>query len=443
LVLDTGGRIVRYNPYMEEISGYRLEEMRGKDWFDNFLPESIRSSLRQSFANAIREIQTRGSVDPILTRDGKELLIEWYDKTLKDANGNISGLLAIGQDITAKKRAEEALRQSEEQYRQIVELANEGIWMIDRDSTTTFANQRMAKMLGYSVDEMLGRSLFDFMDEKGKRLAEDYVKRRKQGIVEQHEFKFIRKDGQDLWALLGTCPLMDDGRSYNGALAMVTDITEIKRIDNSLRATLAEKEILLREVHHRVKNNIQAIIYLIESRMEQITDNQIRLMLKGIQEQARTMGLVYEQLYQTDSLTKVGMQRYLHDLSANVVEAFGCGRQIELNVDCEDIHLEVASAIPCGLMVNELLTNALKYAFPSSYRGIPQLTISFETEDNHYELTVQDNGVGLPADIEHRTQQRMGLRLVKLWATHQMGGTLEVLDGDGTSYHITFPYKNE
>jgi two-component sensor histidine kinase len=166
-------------------------------------------------------------------------------------------------------------------------------------------------------------------------------------------------------------------------------------------------------------------------------------MLKGIQETARTMGLVYEQLYQSENLSEVGMEHYLNDLVANVVDAFGGRRQIELNLECEDIRLDLGTAMPCGLMVNELLTNALKYAFPPSFQGAPKLMISLKARDNRCDLLVGDNGVGLPEGMEQRTPRSMGLRLVKLWATHQMGGTLEVESGDGTTYHITFPTRNK
>ena len=358
----------------------------------------------------------------------------------KLASGEI---VAIYNDITERKQAEEALMRSEERYRRIVEYANEGIWIIDQESFTSFVNSKMADMLGYTVEEMARRSFFDFMDQEGQQFAEKYVESRKQGISGQHEFKFKRKDGRDLWALLGTCPLLDGEGNYAGAIAMVSDITDLKRIDESLRDALAEKEVLLREVHHRVKNNIQAIIYLVESRLSQVTDEQTGLMLKGIQETARTMGLVYEQLYQSENLSEVGMEHYLNDLVANVVEAFGGRRQIELNLECEDIRLDLGTAMPCGLMVNELLTNALKYAFPPSFQGAPKLMISLKARDNRCDLLVGDNGVGLPEGMEQRTPRSMGLRLVKLWATHQMGGTLEVESGDGTTYHITFPTRNK
>jgi diguanylate cyclase (GGDEF)-like protein/PAS domain S-box-containing protein len=151
------------------------------------------------------------------------------------ADGSPQFIIGTVQDITEHMRAEQALRASESRYRTIVETAQEGIWQIDADNRTTFANRKMAEILGYSVDEMNGRPLFDFMDDEGRALAVQNVERRKAGVAEQHEFKFRSKDGVVIWAELNTTPLYDAHGGYAGALAMVTDITERKRADQALR----------------------------------------------------------------------------------------------------------------------------------------------------------------------------------------------------------------
>jgi len=229
LVLDAEGCIVQFNPYMEEISGYRLEEVRGKDWFSIFLPAGIQERTRELFKNAVGDNQTRGNVDTIVTKNGMEREIEWYDKTLKTPDGKVTGLLAIGRDVTESRRAEEAQRESEARYKSLIENLNEGVWVIDRESRTTFVNTKMAAMLGCTVDEMQGKLLFDFMDEQGIALANENLERRVQGIKEQHEFEFIRKDGSRMYALLETAPLQDAKGAFKGAIAGVLDITERKK----------------------------------------------------------------------------------------------------------------------------------------------------------------------------------------------------------------------
>ena len=361
LLLDPQGRIVRFNPYMEELSGYRLSEVEGKDWFDTFLRQRDRDRIREVFAQAIGDIPTRGNVNAVVVKDGRERLVEWYDKALKDSAGNVVGLVSVGQDITQRRRieeerdqlifdlqervkelrclygaldsvrkrdamadvfrdvvsaipaawqypgitkvrirfdeeeyasegfeetawcqtadivvhgrkrgtievflseqwtemgegpfleeerrlieglarelseaaehkqAQEKLRASEERYRQIVETANEGIWVIDAQANTRFANPRMAEMLGYSVEEMSGKPLMSFMDEEMQAEARGKLKRREQGIAEQHEHRFRRKDGTDLWAIVSTNPVFDNQGRYAGGLGMITDVIPIWR----------------------------------------------------------------------------------------------------------------------------------------------------------------------------------------------------------------------
>ena len=156
---------------------------------------------------------------------------------------------AIFEDITERKQAEESLRQSEAQYARIVETAQEGIWVIDADSKTQFVNKKMADMLGYTVKEMAGTPLTAFMDDEGKATAERNVKRRRQGIKEVHDFKFRRKDGSDLYALVSTNPLHDEHGEYAGALAMVADITERRRAEDALRRSEEKLRTIIDHSH--------------------------------------------------------------------------------------------------------------------------------------------------------------------------------------------------
>ena len=208
-----------------------------------------------------------------------------------------------------------------------------------------------------------------------------------------------------------------------------------------VRAALAEKEVLLREVHHRVKNNLQAIIALLSMQAEQIEDARTTQSLQELQERAYTMALVYEHLCQAESLAQIPMQPYLQDLSAHALQSFGGSRAIKLSVEATPVSLDVETAMPCGLIVNELLTNALKYAFPGDSQAAAEVRVEFRAEEATYTLVVSDNGVGLPPGLDWRKPMTMGLRLVSFWATHQLGGKLEVNDQQGTAFQVTFVGK--
>lgn len=208
------------------------EELEGRSVFDLVAPED-----REKAAKVIRNVKAgagpRGFELRMLCRDGDVRLVEAAGLIFN--YGGEPAFMVTFVDVTERRQAEEALHKSEERYRRIIETTGEGVWVIDAANKTTFVNERMAQMFGYTPEEFQGRYLFDFMDEEGRAIAERYLQRRRAGIVEQHDFRFLRKDGADLWAILETAPIFDEDGEYAGALAMVTDVTERKRAEMALR----------------------------------------------------------------------------------------------------------------------------------------------------------------------------------------------------------------
>lgn len=240
--------IMYWNKASEELFGYSREEVLGKNDYD-FLP---REQARYSRAKD-RQVLAKGKLidipeEPIVTPHRGKRWVHTKKVSLFDEMDTPRYLLSICEDITERKRTQEALRESETHYRRIVETASEGVWMFDADSKTTFANSRIAQMLGYTVEELLGRSLFDFMDEDGRIQAQAYVERRRQGIHERHDFKFRRKNGSILWAIVSATPIFDAEEQFVGVLRMITDISDRK---------LAEEA--LRESHQQIANILERI----------------------------------------------------------------------------------------------------------------------------------------------------------------------------------------
>jgi PAS domain S-box-containing protein len=235
-------QIVYWNKASEELFGYSSEEVLGKNDYD-FFPEQQARALRAQDRQILTagELMTLSEV-PITTPHQGQRFVSTKKVPLVDETGTPRYLLGICEDITERKlavgaaaRSAEAPREPEADYRRIVETATEGVWMFDADSKTTFVNSRMAQMLGYTVEEMLGRSLFDFMDEASQVLAHTYIERRRQGIQERHDFKFRRKDGSDLWAIVSAAPIFDASGQFVGVLRMITDISDRKRTEEALR----------------------------------------------------------------------------------------------------------------------------------------------------------------------------------------------------------------
>lgn len=242
IITDAQGCIEWVNEGFTRISGYVLEEMQGKKPGDVLQgpqtdPLTI-AQLRSALAAGVPFNQEIYNYN----KDGRGYWVALSIAPIYQETGELEGFIAVQTDITERKQAEATVRESESYYRCIVETASEGVWMFDAESITTFANCRMAEMLGYTVEEMLGRSLFDFIDAESREIAESYVQRRRQGIRERHDFKFTRKDGSHLWAIVSATPTFDAEGKFSGVLRMITDISDRKQAEAELRQTLQELE---------------------------------------------------------------------------------------------------------------------------------------------------------------------------------------------------------
>ena len=262
LMFDREGHITFANPLVQEMAGlldipdlvgcpyndptWRLLDEHGDPLPDESLPfDQVRAS-GQPISDFLYTVELPG---------GQRTCLSASAAPLHDRSGAFEGAIVTTQDVTARVQAEARLQASEKQYRQLLEALQEGIWMIDPDSRTTFVNPRMAEMLGYTVEEMMGRHLFSFMDDQGIGLAERNLERRRQGIHEQHDFEFLRKDGSRLYASLETSPIFDGEGNYAGSLAGVQDITNRVQITERLR----ESEERYRDLVEKISDVIYAI----------------------------------------------------------------------------------------------------------------------------------------------------------------------------------------
>ncbi len=232
-IINTEGITVYTSPTAYRIMGMS-EEIVGASFLDNMHPDDI-EDVAQKMARLVSEPELKvASIFRIKFPDGSYHYIENTATNLID-NPNVGGIVVNFRDITERKRAEEALRKSEEKYRQLIDTLQEGIWLIDKEANTTFVNPRMAEMLGYTPEEMQGKHLFSFMDEKGVEIAQRNLERRRQGITEQHDFEFVRKDGSRIYTILETGPITDEKGEYIGALAGVQDITQRKKAEEDVK----------------------------------------------------------------------------------------------------------------------------------------------------------------------------------------------------------------
>jgi two-component sensor histidine kinase len=220
------------------------------------------------------------------------------------------------------------------------------------------------------------------------------------------------------------------------------EIEARKQAEEQIKASLKEKEVLLREIHHRVKNNLQMIISLLKLQSQYVEDKKVLELLSDGQDRIQSMALVHQKLYQTKDLTHISFKDYIKDLVEVMRESQEVGTSsVAVHLDIDDIRLEIDTAMYMGLMINELVTNAFKHAFPKGRGGEIRISlkkVGRDGEQTECELTVADNGIGIPADLDVRETKTLGLRLITILAEEQLQGKIELDRTKGTEFRIRF-----
>jgi PAS domain S-box-containing protein len=361
------------------------------------------------------------------------------------ADGSALRMVGTLTDITERKQAEEALRASELRFRALFEQAAVGVGQID-SLTGRFIrlNQKYCDIVGYSPAEM---EQMDFQTiTHPEDLSIDLVNMERLRAGELREFtiekRYFRKSGELVWISLTVSAMWAVGAPPDYHIAIVQDITERKQAETALRASLVEKETLIKEVHHRVKNNLASINGLIHLQQDLLTDPVIMAELSELSGRIHSMALVHELLYQSETLSRIDLKDYFGMLTAHLSDAYDPENRVHLQIAASGVAMDLDHAIPCGLIVNELVTNAFKYAFPErkplSGQSACEIFIAMAWENGVYTLTVSDNGQGFPAGFDWKTSKSLGLQLVMLLSQRQLKGRVELEAVSGTLFRLRF-----
>jgi len=424
-IVDPNTRIVlRCNPAVERIFGCRVEEIVGRT--TEFLHLS-HETFEQFGKEIFRALESGGVIRTefkMRRKSGEEFHTEHTVSQILNTAGKRIGIVSIVRDITLRRQAEKALKESERKYRNIVETAEEGIWVVDSSSRTTFLNSRMAEMLGYPIEEIEGRSLFQFMDEKERRKAEKLINGRKKSTRESHEFFFQRKDGSDLYALVVTNPLLDDQGGYIGALAMVTDITKRKKMEENLIQSEKQLHLLVKrlsgvqelearritlELHDQVGQLISVIgmdlrllrEYLPKGAPEKFLDR-----LDAASDRVEELGQHVRNFIQDlrpNSLDDQGLLAGIQDYARRFSQRTGIETEILGNPG--NVREYLGLEISLFRIAQEALVNINKHAKAS------KVVIRFEHLGKNTRLTISDNGCGFdPAQLGNSGIGVVGMR---------------------------------
>jgi PAS domain S-box-containing protein len=349
--------------------------------------------------------------------------------------------VSVGIDITERKQAEEAQRHSQALLQRLIDSNLIGVIFADFSGNITEANNTFLEMVGYTREDLRSGQV-RWLDMTPPQYADDDARAREQirltGTCTPHEKEYIRKDGSLVPILTGSALL--EG-SEEDCVSFVLDLTLRKQAEKQIQDSLREKEVLLREIHHRVKNNLQVISSLLDLQSQYIEDRATLEMFRESCNRVRSMALVHEKLYQSKDCAKINFAEYIENLISYLFQAYGVNLdtiRLELNID--EVTLNINTAIPCGLIVSELVSNALKHAFPHNRKGTISVALYSELE-NSFTLLVRDNGVGFPQPLNISSFKTLGLQLVNV-LTNQLDGTLEIALNSGTEVKVRFSELN-
>jgi PAS domain S-box-containing protein len=418
------------------------------------------------FNMEMRIVQQGGSVRVVDTRGEVE----------RDPAGRPYRMVGVSLDITDRKRAEITSKKNEERLQAIFESSRSGIFLLDKDGLITFANRSMEYLFGYSMEDLIGSSYIEHIhpDQRSAggrimtRLIADEIE---SGVIERH---FIRSDGSDFWGIVSGRRMTDQSKDTVYLIGIVTDITkrkqaeeeilrlneslemriaertkqleaannelrseieERKRAEKSINQLLREKELLLKEVHHRIKNNLTAISGLLMLQIKSSNNREAIAAIQDANNRVYSMALLYDKLYRADTFKDTSIKEYLIKLVDEIIGLFQNRNIVSLDLNIDDFIVDAKILFPLGIIINELITNAMKYAFSDSSGGV--LQISVLKKDRHVLLVVQDNGNGMPEEIDIKKPEGFGLKLIGI-LSNQLGGRFLIERRNGTKCTLEF-----
>ncbi len=432
---DDQGRYIYVNRLFLTNNNLSSSKVLGKTANEIF-PDEMARKVTKVDLNVMASNSAVTTIESLVNRAGDQR--EWwlFRFPVRDADGR-TYVGGVGLDLTERIKTQKALEVSEARFRQIYEMLPLMVHSADRDGVIRNVNRRWLSHMGYDREEVVGHSLDDFI---ARELGAEPSLARSQlwakGTASNVQRRYVKKDGSIVDSVLDSI-IIDDPVLGRVSLTAVNDITALKRAEDEIKKSLEEKEVLLREINHRVKNNLQVMSSLVRLQARQVTADNCNQALQETQNRLQTIGLIHEMLHQSRNLAYINVEVYLKRLVANLFSLYGAkSSRIKTTIYAQESRLGVDKADPLGLIANELVSNCLKHAFPDGRKGI--IRISLAVESNEFELTVSDNGVGLREDFDPCTAQTLGLVLVNT-LVKQLNGVMSVKRTAETKFLIRFP----
>ncbi|WP_204150188.1 PAS domain S-box protein [Leptolyngbya sp. CCY15150] len=409
-----------------------------QSWRSAIHPDDL-ARVEQALQDALHQHTDYETEYRVFHPDGTLRWLVGRGRGLYDADQQPIRMLGVIIDISDRKKAE----QIQEFQAVITRNMAEGVCVVRADNgIIAYANRKFEQMFGYEPGELDGQhvSVVNYATDTVSAEAVNQVIRR--AVLDNQEVTYevynVKKDGTPFWCS-ATTTIFAHAEYGTVMVAVQQDISDRKESEAKLQASLKEKELLLKEIYHRVKNNLQVIYSLLNLQSRNVSDPAALSVLRDSQSRIRAMALVHEKLYKSPDLARIDLADYIQSLAYSLLETYrASGHHITLRLEIEPYSLDIETALPCGLMLTELMSNSLKYAFPGGRSGEIAILLSVSPE-HQISLRVQDNGVGLPDDFDLQHMSSLGLSLVQNLSKQIKGSVVVSPQPVGSAFHITFP----
>jgi len=434
------GRIIDISPSIERYSGFSRDYLIGRPVETVYNDPEERKKM-------LKIIQEKGEVNDhellLKNKFGDLIYASVNAHPLLDKNNLLIGIEGSLRNISERKEVEAKLSESENRYRTIFENTGTAMIIFNKEGMVTLVNSEMEELLGLKKEELENqRRWVEFVHPDDLTMMLNYHQQREQdpqSAPSSYETRFIVKEGEIHQTKI-TVDKIPGSEEYVTSVVDLTDIlnayNQLEISEKDLKLALKEKEMLIKEIHHRVKNNLMVISSLLNIQSKYIKDKAALSVFRESQNRANSMAMIHERLYHSSDLKRIDFGDYVFSLSTELFHTYVLDpSRVQLKLNVETVMIDINTAVPLGLIVNELITNSMKYAFPEGESG--EIDISFNQVDDEYILRVKDNGVGIPADLDINQVKSLGLQLVTS-LTDQIDGEIELNRENGTEFKITF-----
>jgi len=435
-MIDEDQNYVLWNKNLEDKFGYsasEIKQMHPLDFYREEDYELITSKIQQAFEEGEAEVE-----------------IDIHDKQGRPARYYITGrkletedktyIVGSGIDISERVEVQRKLRLHDQLLSELFENAPIGLVRLDKEDNIISANESFENIFNYKRAEIEGHNINDLITPEGLEIDQlEVISKQHKSHNDTFQYESVRidRDGKEIPVLIGAVPVFIDSELVAN-YTMYVDITNRKEFEKEIKRTLREKQILIQEIHHRVKNNLAVISGLLQMKSFSTGNPEIKKALSESQRRIKSMALIHEKLYQQESLSSIEFNRYMNDLGQSIKKMVDLQDKVELTIDCIPLELNVNQAVPTALIINELLSNAFEHAFHDMDDG--HIVTKVRKKKDIITITVKDNGIGLPSDFNMQEIQTLGFTIIRT-LLEQLSADFRIKDDNGTAFAFIFKKK--